>query len=120
MKGEAINAKSLVYMSLVSANMDENAFKNPETVNPERIKTPKNLSKEALKERKEKRLEKSLSFSYGEHMCPGRRIALTIIRYAMDSLFKEFPNMAAEEINVISEMFGKPSEVTSFFIRLNN
>lgn len=120
LKGEPIDAKSLVYMSLVSANMDENAFKSPETVNPERVKTPKNLSKEALKERKEKRLEKSLSFSYGEHMCPGRRIALTIIRYAMDALFKEFPNMAAEEINVVSEMFGKPSEVTSFYIRLNN
>jgi cytochrome P450 len=120
LKGEDINENSLIYMSLVSANMDENAFKNAEIVNPERVKTPTGLSKEALKERKEKRLEKSLSFSYGEHMCPGRRIALTIIRYAMDELFKQFPNMTAEEINVISEMFGKPSEVTAFQIRLNN
>lgn len=120
LKGESINENSLIYMSLVSANMDEHAFKNAETINPDRVKTPKDLSKEALKERKEKRLEKSLSFSYGEHMCPGRRIALTIIRYAMDELFRQFPNMASEEINVVSEMFGKPSEVTSFYIRLNN
>lgn len=119
LKGEPINAKSLVYMSLVSANMDEHAFQNPEIVNPERIKIPKNLSREELKERKEKRKEKSLSFSYGEHMCPGRRIALTIIRYAMDELFSQYPNIESEEIGIISEIFGKPSEVTFFKVKLN-
>jgi cytochrome P450 len=118
--GETIKPNSLVYMSLVSANLDEKAFKNPMQVNPDRIKIPTDLKPAQLRERREKRLEKSLSFSYGEHMCPGRRIALVIIRFAVDELFRQFPNMAVEELNVVSEMFGKPSEVTSFLLRLNN
>ena len=118
--GETIKPNSLVYMSLVSANLDEHAFKDPTLVNPERIKIPKDLSPAQLRERREKRLEKSLSFSYGEHMCPGRRIALVIIRYAIDELFLRFPDMEVVELGVISEMFGKPSEVTSFHLRLNH
>lgn len=118
--GETINPHSLVYMSLVSANFDEHAFKQPNSVNPERIKIPPDLTPEKLRERREKRLEKSMSFSYGEHMCPGRRIALVIIRSAMDTLLERFPNMETLELDVISEIFGKPSEVTSFKVRLNN
>lgn len=117
--GETIAPNSLVYMSLVSANLDEKAFKEPFKVNPDRVKIPTNLSPAQLRERRERRLEKSLSFSYGEHMCPGRRIALVIIRFAIDELFRQFPNMSIEELNVVSEMFGKPSEVTSFYLRLN-
>jgi cytochrome P450 len=117
--GETINPNSLIYMSLVSANMDENAFKDPKKVNPERIKIPAELTPEQLRSRRENRLEKSLSFSYGEHMCPGRRIALVIIRYGLDALFKLYPNMQVVELDVFSEMFGKPSEVTSFKLRLN-
>lgn len=117
--GETINPNSLIYMSLVSANMDENAFKDPRRVNPERIKIPADLTPGQLRERREKRLEKSLSFSYGEHMCPGRRIALVIIRYGLDALFDAYPDMEVVEMDIFSEMFGKPSEVTSFKLRLN-
>lgn len=117
--GENINPNSLIYMSLVSANMDEHAFKDAKKVNPDRIKIPANLTPEQLRERREKRLEKSLSFSYGEHMCPGRRIALVIIRYALDALFDAYPDMEVVELGVFSEMFGKPSEITSLRIRLN-
>jgi cytochrome P450 len=119
LQGETINPNSLVYMSLVSANLDEHAFKDPKRVNPERIKIPAGLTPEQLHERKEKRLEKSLSFSYGEHMCPGRRIALVIIRNAMDALFRLYPNMEVVELDVFSEIFGKPTEVTSLTLRLN-
>ena len=118
--GEPIKPNSLIYMSLVSANLDENAFKDPLIVNPERIKIPPDLTPQQLRERREKRLEKSMSFSYGEHMCPGRRIALVIIRHAIDELFRRYPNMEVVDIGVISEMFGKPSEVTAFHIRLNH
>jgi cytochrome P450 len=117
--GETIAPNSLVYMSLVSANFDEHAFVDPTRVNPERIKIPADLTPEQLRERREKRLEKSLSFSYGEHMCPGRRMALVIIRSAMDELFRLYPNMEVVELDVISEIFGKPSEVTSLKLRLN-
>lgn len=119
LQGVDIKPNSLVYMSLTSANMDENAFKDPQLVNPERIKIPLGLTPQQLRERREKRLEKSLSFSYGEHMCPGRRIALVIIRYGMEALFKLYPNMEVAEIEVVGEIFGKPSEVTAFKLRLN-
>ena len=116
--GQTIKPNSLVYMSLVSANLDENAFKHPTRVNPERIKISPDLSPSELRERREKRLEKSLSFSYGEHMCPGRRIALVIIRYAIDELLLRYPDLGVEQLEVIGEMFGKPTEVTSFQLRL--
>jgi cytochrome P450 len=117
--GETIKPNSLVYMSLASANLDERAFHQANRVDPERIKIPPDLSPAQLRDRREKRLEKSLSFSYGEHMCPGRRIALVIIRSAMDTLFELYPDMEVVEMEVVSEIFGKPSEVTSFKVRLN-
>lgn len=118
LQGQEIAPHSLIYMSLTSANMDENAFAQATRVNPERIKIPTDISPQALRERREKRLEKSMSFSYGEHMCPGRRIALVIIRYALEELFRRFPHMQLENIDVISEMFGRPSEVVSLHLRL--
>ena len=119
LQGQPIKPNSLVYMSLVSANLDEKAFREPLKVNPERIKIPVGLTPAQLRERREKRLEKSLSFSYGEHMCPGRRIALVILRHAFDELLQRFPDMAVDELEVIGEPFGKPSEVTAFKVRLS-
>lgn len=119
-QGETIEPNSLVYMSLVSANMDENAFVEATRVNPDRVKIPKDITPEQLRERRENRLEKSMSFSYGEHMCPGRRISLVIIRYALAELFRRFPNMQLENIEVVGELFGRPSEVVSMNLRLNN
>jgi cytochrome P450 len=119
-QGEHIKENSLIYMSLVSANFDENAFFEAENVNPNRIKVPESISKEALRERRHKRLEKSMSFSYGEHMCPGRRIALTIIHHAMDELFRRYPKLAVDNIEIINEILGKPSDITSFTLRLNS
>jgi cytochrome P450 len=119
LKGADIPPNSLVYMSLASANLDDKAVDDALRVNPERIKIPQDLSKQALSERRAMRKEKSLSFSYGEHMCPGRRIALTIIRYALDELLTRYPNMAVEEMAVVSEIFGRPSEVTAMKVQLN-
>lgn len=119
LQGEEVKPNSLVYMSLISANLDEKAFREPLRVNPERIKIPAGLTPQQLRERREKRLEKSLSFSYGEHMCPGRRIALVILRHAFDELLLRFPAMAVEDLEVVGELFGKPSEVTAFRVRLS-
>ncbi|ROR99057.1 cytochrome P450 [Sinobacterium caligoides] len=118
--GHQIEPNSLIYMSFISANLDENAFAEPLKINPARTKIPAGLSRQQLSERRAKRQEKNVSFSYGEHMCPGRRIALTIIRHAMDELFALYPNMEAIDLNIQSELFGKPAEVTSFNIKLNN
>jgi len=118
-QGVTIKENSLVYMSFVSANMDELAFKDPRKAIPDRGVLPKGLSKEELTERRNKRIEKNVSFSYGEHMCPGRRISLTLVRWAIDGLFEAFPNITSEEINIFSEIMGRPSEVTSFYVRLN-
>ncbi|MBT4519736.1 MAG: cytochrome P450 [Halieaceae bacterium] len=119
-EGEPIKPNSLVYMSLRKANMDDRAFSKPQLVNPERMKIPPDLSPEALKERRYNRIEKSLNFSYGEHMCPGRRLALVVIRYALEELLRRFPNMAVEDMNIVGEMFGTPTAVTSLTLRLDS
>ncbi len=116
--GATVQPNSLIYLSFVSANFDERAFSEPRLAKPGRAIFSKELSQEEIGERRHMRSEKSVSFSYGEHMCPGRRIALTIIRYALDELFAAYPNMTSKEINIISEIFGKPSELTSFYVNL--
>ena len=118
--GVPIKENSLVYMSFVSANFDELAFRDPLKFLPDRGKIPAGLTKEELTERRSKRLEKSVSFSYGEHMCPGRRMSLTLVRLAIDGLFEAFPDIQSEEITISSEIMGPPSKVESFYVKLND
>ncbi|MBT4521834.1 MAG: cytochrome P450 [Halieaceae bacterium] len=117
--GAPMRRNSLIYMNFAAANYDEAAFETPLKFKAGRAILPKGLSKEQIAERRQKRLEKNVSFSYGEHMCPGRRISLTMIRYALDGLFEAFPNIESKELNAFSEVMGKPATVISYDIDLN-
>jgi cytochrome P450 len=117
--GNPVKEESLVFMSFVSANQDEKAFVDPPKFLPKRQKVPEGLSKEEISERRALRKEKNISFSYGEHMCPGKRISLVLLQIAYDELFKRFPNMEVIDLDVISEILGRPTEVLSFRLNLN-
>ncbi len=118
--GEPIKGNSLIYMNFASANLDEAAFETPTLFRAHRSATPSGLSKEELTERRQKRMEKNVSFSFGEHMCPGRRISLTMIRYAIDGLFTAFPGISVGAIDAFSEVMGKPATVISFDVNLSD
>lgn len=115
--GEDIQGNSLIYLNFVSANLDEQGFADPFRFNPTRSQIPEGLSKAEISERRALRKEKNLSFSYGEHMCPGRRIALVIMQIFFDEFFARFPNTEVLGFDVHTEIFGKPSEVLG--LRLN-
>jgi len=117
--GDKIEGDSLVYLNFVSANMDPQGFDGPDLFKPRRSQVPPGLSKEELSERRSLRKEKNLSFSYGEHHCPGKRIALVILQVVYDELFKRFPNMEVVDMDAFCEVFGKPSEVLSLNMKLN-
>ncbi len=117
--GSEIKEDSLVYMSFVVANRDPQAFKDADKFNPLRSKATVGMTKEEISAHRAARKEKNLSFSFGEHMCPGKRISLVLLQYAYDELFKRFPNMESIEIDCFSEVFGKPSAVLSYHMNLN-
>jgi len=117
--GEKIKPDSLVYMSFVAANRDPDAFKEPDLFNPNRSRATAGMSKEEVSAHRAARKEKNLSFSFGEHMCPGKRISLVLLQFAYDELFRRFPNMESIEIDCFTEVFGKPSEVLSYRLNLN-
>lgn len=117
--GAPVKANSLVYMNFGAANCDHQAFNEPLKFNADRGKLPEGLSREEISAHRQKRKEKSLSFSYGEHMCPGRRISLTLIRYAIDGLFEAFPAVELKDINMFSEVMGSPAALLSFDVDLH-
>ncbi|MCB1616594.1 MAG: cytochrome P450 [Pseudomonadales bacterium] len=117
--GDEIQGNSLIYLNFVSANLDEQGFAEPLSFNPNRSQIPPGLSKEEISERRALRKEKNLSFSYGEHMCPGRRIALVILQIVFDEFFARFPNAEVLSFEAHTEIFGKPSEVLGLKLNLH-
>lgn len=84
----------LIFISLGSANRDENKFDDPESFCP-----------------MHKRRAKSLTFTQGFHACPGSHLARLELRVALEELTKQIPNMRLAEGQHIEYVPSLPARV---------